>query len=207
MRVEHAMTKPVITLPPATPVKKAAELMSAKGFTVLPVVDEAGELVGVVSEGDLLAERLPADARFPQEPGRAKPGPTVQDVMTTTDLLTAARGDDIRALIRRMHARRIRVVPICEERTVVGIVTYRDLTRLLASSDERIAANVHRRMDWCFTPGRFQTAVRDGEVVLTDRMDRPDEWHTARVLAEQVPGVTSARVVAPSPAQHPAESR
>lgn len=168
---------------------------------MLPVVDDNLELVGIVSEGDLVSDRFPLDVRFDTSTETINaPGPTVADVMTK-DVVTAAVSDSARALISRMRATGVRAVPVCQERTVV-VVTYRDLVRMLARADERIAADVRRRLESCFRPGQFTATVHDGEVTLTDRMARPAEWHTARVLVEQVPGVVRARVIGEPEAPH-----
>ncbi len=61
MRVRDIMTSPVYTVEQSTPVEKAAEFMTGNAVTALPVVDSAGNLVGMVSESDLLWHRVPAD--------------------------------------------------------------------------------------------------------------------------------------------------
>ena len=61
---------------PTTPVTEAAGTLSYRGFTALPVVGAAGELIGIVTEADLIRNR------FPDNPS-APPGATVGDVMTS----------------------------------------------------------------------------------------------------------------------------
>jgi hypothetical protein len=62
---------------------------------------------------------------------------------------------------------------ICDQDSVIGVVTYQDLVRVLARADDQIAADVRRRLATYTTPGRFATDVRDGAVVLTDRAHDP----------------------------------
>jgi CBS domain-containing protein len=114
----------------------------------------------------------------------------------TRRVVTAAPLQDVRDLLATMRSERVRAVPVCEREAVVGVVTYQDLVTVLARADELIAADVRRRLAVYTTPGRFAAEVQDGTVVLTDRMADRDEWHTVRVLAEQIPGVVRARVVA-----------
>lgn len=197
MRVEQVMSAPAVTVTPATTVKRAAELLAARGFTVLPVVDADLQLVGVVSEGDLLRDRFPAEALLTATPvgagdGRS-PGVTVGEVMTR-EVVAATGRDDVSELIERMRRSRVRAVPVVRDGMVVGVVTYRDLVRTVARRDERIGAAVRVRLESCFRLGRFDVTVREGTALLTDHMARPGDWHTARVLAEQAPGVTRARV-------------
>lgn len=195
MRLDQAMSTPAVTIEPTTGVKDAAELLATRGFTVLPVVDGGGEMVGIVSEGDLIQDRFPRDARAPYsaEPVRLA-GATVADVMTR-EVITASLTDDVRGLIGRMRAARVRAVPVCHRDRVVGVVTYRDLVSVLAREDELIAADVRRKLGCYSAASRFQVAVHAGMVELTDRMDRPAEWYTAARIAEQIPGVLGARVV------------
>src|SRR3970040_2955476 len=61
MRVEEIMTKDVITVSPKTPIHEAAELMIDHGVSGLPVVDDAGNVVGIVSEGDLILREKPRE--------------------------------------------------------------------------------------------------------------------------------------------------
>ncbi|MBO0851620.1 MAG: CBS domain-containing protein, partial [Pseudonocardia sp.] len=121
---------------------------------------------------------------------------TVGEIMTT-EVLTATGRDDVRELIERMGRARVRAVPVLGNNgVVVGVVTYRDLVSIVARQDVQIAAAVRVRLESCFALGRFQVAVRAGTVLLTDHMNRTGDWHTARVLAEQVPGVARAHVAA-----------
>lgn len=196
MRVDELMTSPAVTVTPATSVKAAAAVMTERGITLLPVVDDNLELVGVVSEGDLLDGRIPGDVRFPvpeQRAGNGTPGMTVTEVMTK-DVLSAHGFDDLRGLVCRMRAARVRAVPVCRDRKVLGVVTYRDLVSALARTDVRIARDCRRRLAVCFSPTQFLVTVRDGVVTLTDQMGRPGDWHTAAALVQQIPGVVRAEV-------------
>src|SRR6266849_1878958 len=52
MRAHQIMTRPVITVTPDTTIVEAANTMLQRHFSGLPVVDAAGKLIGIVSEGD-----------------------------------------------------------------------------------------------------------------------------------------------------------
>ena len=73
MRARDIMSSPVVTVTPDMTVKYAANLLSAHGFTALPVLDDDGRLVGVVTEADLVRDRFPRDARY--HPARHKRNP------------------------------------------------------------------------------------------------------------------------------------
>src|SRR5581483_10829402 len=64
MRVEDVMTREVETVKPETPLKRVAAILAELRISGLPVVDEHGVVVGVVSEGDILyKERLEPSGR------------------------------------------------------------------------------------------------------------------------------------------------
>ena len=58
MRARDIMTTPVTAVRPETPIKEAATLLAGNGFTALPVVDSDERLVGIVTEADLMRDRL-----------------------------------------------------------------------------------------------------------------------------------------------------
>ena len=71
MRAREIMTTSVLTVQPTATVGKASEMLTYRGFSALPVVDEHGALVGIVTEADLIRNR------FPQLSGdEAAAGPT-----------------------------------------------------------------------------------------------------------------------------------
>jgi CBS domain-containing protein len=78
MRAHHIMTKDVITVTPHTSIEDAAGIMLRTHISGLPVLDDAGKLVGIVSESDFLrrseigtGRKRPAWLQFLIGPGRA----------------------------------------------------------------------------------------------------------------------------------------
>ena len=199
MRAQQVMSTPVVTVHPGDQVKRAAELLSQRGFTALPVVDEDNRLVGMVTEADLLHDRFPVDARFRTagSDGAARPPRTVREVMTTPAVAMGA-GTDVAVLARSMVDDRRRCIPIVSGSRVVGVVTRRDLVRLLARPDAEIAADVLHRLRDFGGAGRWRISVDAGAVTLTDtfvpEQGDPTDGHVAAVLAEAVPGVVHAEV-------------
>ena len=58
MQVQEIMTKDVLTVRPQTTVREVAELLVSHKISGLPVVDDAGKLVGIISEGDLMSKEI-----------------------------------------------------------------------------------------------------------------------------------------------------
>jgi len=139
MRARDVMTSPVITLRPNAPVHAAAALLCSHGFTSAPVVDPAGALVGIASEADLMRGRIVRDGSVvPPEPDS-----TVREVMTTAPAAMRPE-DDLADVVARMLDARTRSVPIVEDGKLMGIVTRRDVLRVVARR-ELTSDDVSRR--------------------------------------------------------------
>jgi predicted transcriptional regulator len=192
MRARDLMTTPVITVQPWTSAKEAAELLSMHGFTALPVVDDDDALIGIVTEADLIRDRIPADPRHAYEHREAAvAGKTVGDVMTSP-ATAMSTGTDVADLCQALVDARIRAMPIVDGSAVVGIVTRGDVVRMLAREDTDIARDVQHRLEIYGGSGRWKIDVRDGCVHITDQYDDDTDRHVARLLALAVPGVIAA---------------
>jgi CBS domain-containing protein len=198
MRARDIMTTPVITVRTGTPVKEAAALLAGNGFTALPVVED-DRVVGIVTEADLVRDRVPRDPRALCHPHAAVPvtpvTTTVGEVMTTP-VTAMAPGTDIAVLTNALLEAGHRSMPIVDGTRLVGIVTRRDIVRVIARDDRNIAADVARRLEIYGGDGRWHVDVHDGVVSIGDEFDDPTDRHVATVLAEAVPGVVRATAFA-----------
>ena len=202
MQARDIMSSPVVSVTPDMTVKYAANLLSAHGFTALPVLDADGRLIGVVTEADLLRDRFPRDARYRQGEDTVADDPpagTVGGVMTTPAVGMGA-GTDVVDLVRVLLEDRIRSMPIVDGAHVVGIVTRRDLVQALARDDEVISADVRHQLAIYGGPARWTVEVHGGAVEVVDAFDDETDRHAALVLAQAVPGVTAVRVTGTSTA-------
>lgn len=199
MRAEDIMSSPVVTVRADTPAKAATALLTSHGFTALPVVDQDGHLVGVVTEADLMRNRVIPDPRtLIWQENRAdtprQPVPrTVGEVMTAP-VVSTTRGADVAHIAQVMVDRHLRSVPVLDGASVVGIVSRRDLLRTLARDDLQIATDVRHQLAAYGGNGRWTVHVRDGVVNVVDDFDDADDRHVARVLAQTVPGVQAVDV-------------
>ena len=115
MKVKEIMTTPVVSAGPDTPTADVAELLTSHRISGVPVTDQDGAVVGLVSEYDLLVKKGAT--------AREVMSPTVISVTEDTDV------EDVRALLVDM---RIRRVPVVAGKQLVGIVSRSDLVELLA---------------------------------------------------------------------------
>ncbi|MBN6040364.1 CBS domain-containing protein [Amycolatopsis sp. 195334CR] len=195
MRARELMTSPVITVRPSTSAKEAASLLAEHGFTALPVLDEDDRLIGIVTEADLIRDRVPRDVRYRHhETPHPVPDLDVGSLMTSPAVAMGG-GTDVADLCRALLDDRIRAMPIVDGATVVGIVTRRDVVRALARSDADIAADVRHHLEIYGGPGRWRVEVHDGVVHIVDAYDSETDRHVATLLAQAVPGVLDARTV------------
>jgi CBS domain-containing protein len=122
-----AMGPDVLTTSPSATVGELVALLTGHNVGALPVV-EGGELVGIVSERDVVRQL--------NERGRDLLDAKVADLMTA-DVVTCSPQDRAADLARVMTERRIRHLPVCDERGLCGIVSIGDLVKTRIDELER----------------------------------------------------------------------
>jgi len=212
MRAHQIMTRDVITVTPNTSITEAATKMLANHISGLPVVNAAGQRVGIVSDGDFVRRSEIGTQRkrgswlqFLLGPGKAASefvrasGRRVGEVMTT-DPITGSEDSTLESLVGTMETNNIKRLPIMHCGRITGIVTRTNLLRAVANlareipdptaDDDHIRERVTRAIqqnDW--RPLGLQVTVRDGVVhlhgIITDYRHRD----AAIVAAENVSGV------------------
>ena len=144
--VADIMVRDVLTVTPDLGVKEFAELLRERHIGGAPVVDDGGRLVGIVTEGDLMA--LDADLHFPhyiqfldsviylesakkfEERLRRAVAATVADIMTS-NVRTVRPDDPVRKVATLMSEHRFDRVPVVDGGRVVGIVGRHDVLKVL----------------------------------------------------------------------------
>ncbi len=146
MLVRDVMTHPVVTVHTFTPINQAAQLLIAHGFTGVPVLDDDDHLVGIVTESDLLRDRIPVDPRRldgQDRPATGSPASIVADAMTAV-VESLTPGADAADAARIMIDERIRCLPIVDGPHLLGILTRRDLLRATLSAAPDVPAHPDR---------------------------------------------------------------
>jgi CBS domain-containing protein len=144
--VADIMVSDVVTVTPGMGVKEFAELLREKRIGGAPVVSEAGELLGIVTEGDMMA--LDADLHFPhyiqfldsviylesrkkfEDRLKKAVAATVADIMTE-DVHAVSPDDPVRAAATLMADHGFDRVPVVKDGKVVGIVGRHDVLKVL----------------------------------------------------------------------------
>ena len=117
----------VWSIGPAQSVYQAIEMMSLKGVGALTVVDDSGQLIGIISERDY-ARKVILQGKMSKET-------QIADIMTR-DLVTSNQDMTVDECMALMTNRRIRHLPILENDALVGIISVGDLVKSLISEKD-----------------------------------------------------------------------
>jgi CBS domain-containing protein len=214
MKASDVMVTEVITVKPDNDVAEVAALLLANRISAAPVVDDAGTLVGMISEGDLLRRgeagtgherswwlrllmgREILAAEFLKEHSRR-----VGDLMTR-DIVLAAPDTSVAEIATLLERHRIKRVPIVRNGKVAGIVSRANLIQALATfrkdalqarpiADAELREKLVSRLKsepWV-RPNLVNVTVTDGTVDLWGVVDTSVEKQALRVAVEVMPGV------------------
>ncbi|HEY7007636.1 MAG TPA: CBS domain-containing protein [Jatrophihabitantaceae bacterium] len=197
MRASEIMSRDVVTVRPGTPVLEAVALLTEHHITSMPVLDDDHNVIGIVSELDLLRDRMPHDPRAharPRHDDRPDPARTVRDVMTDFVMCTSENADAA-DLAELLVDNNVRALPILRGGDLVGIVSRRDVLRTLLRDDAAIRAEVQERLDaYAGEYGHWTVTVDAGVVSIHGHFDDDRQRHAVDALARTVPGVVRVHV-------------
>jgi CBS domain-containing protein len=194
MIVRELMTSNPKTVRPDTTVKEALRVLDEHNVTSLPVVDGAGHIVGVVSEADLIRDLVAPDNRLhaaPVEPENYDRPRYVDDVMTAHPV-TVRPDTDLATAVDLATTTGVKSLPVVEGDRVVGMLSRRDVVRMLARSDQQLEGEVDALLLWAGLRD-WLVDVHDGIAEITGPPDGGQRV-VARVIAGSVPGVVEVRV-------------
>lgn len=216
MKAADVMVSKVITVGPTTTIQEVASILLANRISAVPVVGEHGELIGIVSEGDLIrrievgTERhrswwlgLLASNRALATEYIMSNARKVADIMTRR-VVTATPDTPLGDIATLLEKNFIKRVPIMNDGKIVGIVSRANLVQALASMakktkkrtsvanprDSEIRKKVISRLNaqpW--RPSMLNVTVHDGTVDLWGLVTSEEEKKAARIAVEIVPGV------------------
>jgi CBS domain-containing protein len=197
MKASEIMTTPVLTVRADASVRDAAALLAEHAITSIPVVDEDGKIVGILSEVDVIRDRLPHDPRSHLRRDQLPthdPAQRVRDVMSTTVICLGANADtaDIAALMLNNN---VRAVPIVDGMALLGIVSRRDLLRTLVRPDAAIREEILQRIgDYTGETAPWQVTVDEGSATIKGPFNDGARKEIVIVLARAVPGVLRVHI-------------
>jgi CBS domain-containing protein len=212
MRAHQIMTRSVATVAPDATILEAANIMLRQHVSGLPVVDAAGQLVGIVSEGDFIRR---SEIGTPRKRGRwlkfllgagtaatdyvHEYGRKISDVMTS-EPLTVTEDATLEEIVTLMETNGIKRLPVMKGDKLVGIVSRANLLQAVAglareipdptADDDHIRSRVIaaiEKNDW--SPFGLNVIVRDGIVHLSGVITEERSRQAAVVAAQNVAGV------------------
>ena len=147
MFVRQIMLVPVITVDEDCSLEEAAKIMLDRNIGGLPVIDDQGNLCGIVTESDFVAKEkgIPFSIyRFPQMFGEWMPHEHVERIyesarrrvvreIMSRDVISVTEVDTIETVLEKMLKGGIHRLPIVRDRKPVGIVTRHELLRVMLS--------------------------------------------------------------------------
>ena len=216
VKAQDIMTRAVVTVGPYTPVPDIASMMVEKHISGMPVVTESGQIIGILSQSDLLhrvetgTERESrrkwwflnlADADALARDYAKAHGLRAQDVMSR--YVISVRDDaELRDVADILDTHRIKRVPVLQEGRLVGIITRGDLVRALSQvqmsksvkkvDDAALHKTLHDRIraqPWV-NDSYISVTVNDGVVELWGFVDTVDQHSALRALVEETDGVS-----------------
>jgi CBS domain-containing protein len=214
MRARDVMVRDVVTVTADTDIDDAIKLLVEHDISALPVVDGQANMVGIISEADLIqrpeigAERqrpwwleaVTGAATLADEFAKAH-GKKVGEMMTQ-NVVSANEDTPLSEIAALLERKRIKRVPITRGGKVVGVVSRANLIQALASvvgaveesgtTDRKIRDDLLDRLKqqpWTDFGAR-NVIVSGGEVHLWGLVNSDSERRALIALAENVPGVT-----------------
>ena len=147
LKVKDIMTKEVVTVTKATTVTELAGIFSQRHISSLPVLDEKGNLIGIVTETDLVEQDknlhiptvisifdwiiyLESDKKFEKELKKMT-GRVVGDIYSS-DVVTVSPESSVSDVADLLSSRKITAIPVVEGKKLVGIISRIDLIRSMA---------------------------------------------------------------------------
>ena len=218
MQVKDIMTQNVVTVTAKSPVEEIAKLLLARHVSAVPVVDESGAVLGLVSEGDLMRRVADKDKprrswwlEFFADPSNDAAdyikthGRTAADIMTR-DVVSVTEDMAMSEVARVLESARIKRAPVLRDGKLVGIVSRANLLQALASApppepDAGAEDRVLRErilQELADVPGirvsLINVIVRDGTASIWGTVDSDFEENAVRLAVESVVGEGNAEL-------------
>jgi len=212
MKARDVMTTPVVTTKPTASVKDVAKLFLQRHISAVPVVDDKGKVVGIISESDLMRRSesgtewqrpwwltlMTGEQRLAEDYIKAH-ATKVADVMTRK-VITATPDTPLDEIAGILEKNGIKRLPVVHNGDLVGIVSRANLVQAVASrgrkldvpmSDSAIRDRLLKHLNterWAHTD-LLNVTVNDGVVDLWGLAASDAERDAIRIAAENVPGV------------------
>jgi CBS domain-containing protein len=206
MKIEKLMSENAIAVGPETPLRDVAAMLAEHRISGLPVVGEGQQVLGVVSEADILLKEQgpgPPHGRIVGwllaggVPDTGKLSARTAGEAMTSPAITIGRGAHVSSAARLMTEHGIKRLPVVDaDGVLIGIVTRADLVRAFARPDAEIEHEIREdvmyRTLWLEQPG-VTVRVEEGEVRLAGKLERRSDAELLEHFVARVPGVVTVK--------------
>ena len=201
MKVRDIMTTDPVKVTGSTRLKEAARLMVRHRVSGLPVVDDVGKLIGILSEGDFIRREAGRDrpqgvslldAVFGEGELQPVGAECVAEIMTRS-VVTITPEATVGEAARVMGRRSVKRLPVVDlEGELIGIVSRADIVGAFTKPDDviedEVREDVIRRLLF-LDPELVDVSVNDGVVSLAGELENRTEAHLLEELARRIAGV------------------
>ncbi|WP_298225344.1 CBS domain-containing protein [Acidocella sp.] len=216
MLVSEVMTRNAISVQPRTTVVDAARIMLANHVSGLPVLNETGVLVGMVTEGDLLRRaeigtqgEAAGWLKVLLQPAAVAAGYVVTHSRHVSGVMThspvfVTPDTSLEEVAQTLMRKRIKRLPVMEDNRLVGVISRADLLKALVSkliqvdtdtTDDHILAVIKAEIgkaNWAPKSG-LNVSVKDKVVTLGGTIFSDEERQAVITIAENAPGVKDVK--------------
>jgi CBS domain-containing protein len=214
--VKDVMTTKVIWVERDTPFAAIAAALRQYRVSAFPVLDEAGQVIGVVSESDLLSKLALSGGDGPM-PGMItgilhqhemeKARAVTAEELMTSPAATISPDDTLEQAARLMYVRKVKRLPVVDaENRLAGIISRADVLAVYDRPDVEIGEEIRNDIAVCESladAARFDVAVTDGVVTLTGRPRTREQGRDIVRRARHIVGVVAVRDRLDYPAKGP----
>jgi CBS domain-containing protein len=203
--VADVMTREVVVVHPQTPFKEIVRRMHEARVSALPVLDDDGRLVGIVSEADLILKEDPEldetarlfEGRHRRSDRQKAAGLFARELMTQP-VVTIGPSESLGEAARLMHRRQVKGLPVVDQDgRLVGILARSDLLTVFLREDAEIEREVRedviRRTLW-IDPDTVRVSVREGVVRIEGQLERRSLIPVLERLVSSVDGVVGVEL-------------
>jgi CBS domain-containing protein len=202
--VKDVMTTRVVYAKRDATFKSLAARMRELRISGFPVVDDAGKVIGVVSEADLLKKEALASGEgltgvlsglLRHKEFEKADGLIAADLMTCP-AVTVSPDDTVAQAARVMYSRKLKRLPVIDKAgQLAGIVTRTDILAVFDRPDASIHKEITGKIlsDYLMDPRRFSVTVKDGIVTLHGEPETADVGHQLVRTVRHIQGVVAVR--------------
>jgi CBS domain-containing protein len=204
VKVRDLMSADVVTVGADVSLKEVARILTERRISGLPVLDAQGDVIGVVSEADILFKTKGSDERsggflgwllLEHVEAEAKlTARTAGDAMTAPPITIGPERDASEGAARMTSLGVNRLPVVDEDGTLLGILTRADLVRAFTRPDRELVREVREDVllgMFAMAPESFSVTVANGDVTISGHVETSADAEAIPRAVERIPGVVS----------------